>query len=98
MNACQNCGNTRGYIDEIWTDDGEKRRLCEECAEEVRRQEKLADELASLPCCEERQKILDTSDTTAELVNRLQGHDLARCAGCASARSAAASSAAGKVA
>ena len=95
--GCQNCGVTGGYIERIWTDEGTK-LLCEDCAEEVRRLERLADELASAPCCEQRQQILDTAETTAELVNRLRGHDMAQCAACASARASAAASGEGKVA
>ena len=95
---CQNCGTTDGYLDRIWTDDGTKPLLCEDCAEEVRRLEKLADELASAPCCEQRQQILDTAETTAELGNRLRGHDMAQCAACASARDSVAASGEGKVA
>ena len=48
--------------------------------------------------CEPRQQILDTAETTAELVNRLRGHDMAQCAACASARASAAASGEGKVA
>jgi hypothetical protein len=55
---------TGGYVEEIWTDDGGKPPLCEDCAGEVRRLEKLADELAAAPSCQERQQILDTVETT----------------------------------
>ena len=83
---CENCGATEGFIERIWTDDGAKPLLCEDCAEEVRRLEKLADEWAMLPSCQEREQILDTAETTAGLVNRLRAHDMAQCAACASAR------------
>jgi alpha-D-ribose 1-methylphosphonate 5-phosphate C-P lyase len=53
--ACHHCGTTCGYIEEIWTDDGGKPLLCEDCAGEVRRLEKLADELAAAPSCPQRQ-------------------------------------------
>jgi hypothetical protein len=88
--ACQNCGTTGGYIEEIWTDDGGKPLLCEDCAGEVRRLEKLADELAAAPSCPQRQQILDTVETTTELVNRLRAHDMLPCVACASARTSAA--------
>jgi len=88
--ACPHCGTTGGYIEEIWTDDGGKPMLCEDCAGEVRRLEKLADELAAAPSCQQRQQILDTVETTTELVNRLRAHDLVPCAACASARTSAA--------
>jgi putative hemolysin len=88
--ACQNCGTTGGYIEEIWTDDGGKPLLCEDCAGEVRRLEKLADELAAAPSCQQRQQILDTVETTTELVNRLRAHDMMQCVACASARTSAA--------
>jgi hypothetical protein len=96
--GCQNCGTTCGYIERIWTDEGTKPLLCEDCAEEVRRLERLADELASAPCCEQRQQILDTAETTAELVNRLRAHDMAQCGACALARASAAAVREGKVA
>ena len=87
--ACQNCGTIGGYIDEIWTDDGGKPLLCEDCAGEVRRLEKLADELAAAPSCPQRQQIQDTVETTTELVNRLRAHDMVPCVACASARTGA---------
>jgi hypothetical protein len=80
---CENCGTTRGTVERIHTDDGRKPLLCEDCAEEVRRLEKLADRLAVLPGCEARERIIDTCQTTEELVNRLQAHDMAQCAACA---------------
>jgi hypothetical protein len=82
-NRCENCGATEGIIEQIWTDDGTKPLLCEDYAEEVRRLEKLADEWAMLPSCQEREQILDTAETTAGLVNRLRAHDMAECAACA---------------
>jgi hypothetical protein len=84
--ACENCGVTGGYLDQIWTDDGTKPRLCEDCAGEVRRLEKQADELALVPSCEQRQQILDTAETAAALVNRLRAHDMSQCAACAAMR------------
>ena len=90
--VCQNCGTTEGFIERIWTDDGTKPWLCEDCGEEVRRLEKLADELATAPSCRQREQVLDTSETTAELVNRLRAHDMAHCADCASARARIAAS------
>jgi hypothetical protein len=88
--ACHHCGTTCGYIEEIWTDDGGKPLLCEDCAGEVGRLEKLADELAAAPSCPEREQILDTAETTTELVNRLRAHDRMPCVACASARTSAA--------
>jgi hypothetical protein len=82
--ACQNCSATDGDITQIWTDDGTRPWLCDDCAQEVRRLERAADELASVPSCELRQQILDTLETTAQLVNRLRAHDMSQCAGCAS--------------
>jgi hypothetical protein len=82
---CENCGITEGFIERIWTDDGTKPLLCEDCAEEVHRLEKLADEWATWPSCQEREQILDTAETTAGLVNRLRAHDMAQCAACGSA-------------
>ena len=87
--ACRHCGTTCGYIEEIWTDDGGKPLLCEDCAGEVRRLEKLADELAAAPSCPQRQQIQDTVETTTELVNRLRAHDMVPCVACASARTGA---------
>ena len=89
--ACHHCGTTRGYIEEIWTDDGGKPLLCEDCAGAVRRLEKLADDLAAAPSCPQREQILDTAETTAVLVNQLRAHDLAHCAACASLRATVAS-------
>src|ERR1035437_4751995 len=40
--ACQNCGTTCGYIEEIWTDDGGKPLLCEDCAGGARRERRWA--------------------------------------------------------
>jgi hypothetical protein len=90
--SCENCGTRQGCIETIWTDDGTKPSLCEDCAEEVQRLEKLAHELAVLPSCPQRQQILDHTDTTEVLVNRLRAHDMAQCADCATllARAAAA--------
>jgi protein-arginine kinase activator protein McsA len=90
VNVCENCGTSRGHIEQIWTDDGTKPLLCEDCAEEVRRIEQLADELAKAPSCPERQQILDTAETTAGLMNRLQAHDIAQCAACGASLSSAA--------
>ncbi|HEX3818813.1 MAG TPA: hypothetical protein VHW45_00700 [Candidatus Sulfotelmatobacter sp.] len=81
--GCENCGSTQGYIDSTWTDDGTKPRLCQECAGEIRRLEKLADRLADAPSCQRRQEILDASEPTAVLVNRLRAHDMEQCAACA---------------
>ena len=86
INVCQNCGTGRGPIEQIWTDDGTKPLLCEDCAAEVRRLEKRADELAAAPGCPHRQQIVDTAESTAELVNRLLAHDMADCVGCSSVR------------
>jgi hypothetical protein len=64
--------------------------LCEDCAEEVRRLEKLADELTAMPGCEERQAIVARAETTAGLVNRLRAHDRSPCSDCAALRRRAA--------
>ena len=90
--GCENCGTTEGFIERIWTDDGTKPWLCEDCGGEVRRLEKLADELAAAPSCQQRERILDTAEITAELVNRLRAHDMAQCADCASVRARGAAS------
>jgi hypothetical protein len=79
---CENCRTTEGFIERIWTDDGTKPWLCEDCAGEVRRLEKLADEWAAAPSCPERERILDTAETTSGLVKRLRAHDMAQCAEC----------------
>jgi hypothetical protein len=87
--ACENCGTTRGFINEIWTDDGRMPLLCEDCAAEVRRLEMLADELAARPGCEERAALVDSCEGTWQLVNALRAHDMTPCTGCASAHAAA---------
>lgn len=79
--ACANCGQT-GDFSEVWTDDGRRLELCDDCAAEERRMERLADQLAALPSCETRQRIIESAATTAGLVNALRAHDLARCASC----------------
>jgi hypothetical protein len=61
-------------------------RCCARTAPKKWRLEKLADELAAQLGCQDRQQILDTAETTAELANRLRAHDMAECMGCASAR------------
>ena len=86
VTICENCGATGGHIERIWTDDGTKPLLCEACAKEVRRIERIADELATEPSCPERQQIIDTAETTAGLVNSLQAHDREHCSECALAR------------
>ena len=74
---CENCGSTQVLPNRIWTDDGRKLRLCEECAETERRMEALAHQLAAKPSCEERERILDDCQFTSEVVNRLTAHDMA---------------------
>jgi hypothetical protein len=74
--ACENCGSTRGDIGTIFTDDGRKPMLCEDCRDEVRRLEAKADFLAAKPGCEERQGIIEKAETTEWLVNTLECHDI----------------------
>jgi hypothetical protein len=87
--GCENCGTTRGFIDECWTDDGRKPMLCEDCTSEVRRMEVLADELAAKPSCEARQALIDKAQSTEQLVNVLRGHDQIECFACLSTRETA---------
>jgi protein-arginine kinase activator protein McsA len=90
--ACENCGATEGFIDWIYTDDGRKPHLCEDCIEEQRRIERMADEMSSVPsACQTRQQIIDESETVQELVNRSRGHDLIGCAECGATRKPAGS-------
>ena len=65
-------------------------RLCEDCAEEVRRLEKVADELTAMGGCEERQAMVDRAETTGGLVNRLRAHDMSPCNACTALRRRAA--------
>jgi hypothetical protein len=81
---CENCQTTSGCIETVFTDDGRKPLLCEDCADELRRVERLADELAAKPSCEFRQAIIDRAETTEGLVNALRAHDLVQCIACAS--------------
>jgi hypothetical protein len=81
---CENCGTRRGLVEELWTADGRKPLLCEECAESVRALEAEADTLAELPSCEARQRIIDRAESTEGLVNALRAHDMIQCAACAS--------------
>jgi hypothetical protein len=83
VNVCEGCGTSSGNIEAIWTDDGNQPVLCEDCGQAVRRLERLADELAAAPCCPDRQRIVDTAETTADLVSRFQAHDLSECEACA---------------
>lgn len=87
---CENCGTSGGHIVEIWTDDGTRAWLCEDCAEEVRRLERVAEELAAMAGCEVRDGIVERAETTAGLVNCLRAHDMAECSVCAVVRRKAA--------
>lgn len=79
---CQNCGTTRGCLNTIWTDDGERLQFCEDCAEAQRKNEALAEQLAAIPgCCIARSRIADSSASVRQLVNRLQHHDMT-CEAC----------------
>jgi hypothetical protein len=75
--SCQNCNTTRGPIDTISTDDGETLRLCEDCCEETRRIEALADQLAGMPSCEIRQQLIEMAETVRGMVHGLRAHDMA---------------------
>ena len=86
VNACENCGTTHGSIEEVWTDDGRKPLLCEECAEEVRHLEAQANALAAQAGCAEREAVANSCESTEQLVNTLRAHDMAQCAACASTR------------
>lgn len=85
--SCGNCGET-GFLVEIWTDDGRRLLLCDDCAAEERRVETLADQLAAMPSCETRRQLIEDANTTAGLVNALRAHDLSRCVYCYSDRKA----------
>src|SRR5580658_8937573 len=61
-------------------------RLCEDCAEEVRHLEEVADELTAMGGCEERQAMVDRAETTGGLVNRLRAHDMSPCNACTARR------------
>jgi hypothetical protein len=74
--TCENCGTTRGDIGTIFTDDGRKPMLCEDCRDEVRRVEAKAEALLAKPGCEDRERLVETADTTESLVNRLEHHDM----------------------
>jgi hypothetical protein len=84
--SCENCGNGSAFLGRISTNEGERPLLCTDCAGELRRMEALADALCAQLGCEERERIMDACETTAELVNRLRAHELAQCAACASTR------------
>jgi hypothetical protein len=81
--VCRHCGTGEGFIEQVWTDDGAKPLLCENCRAAVRSLESMADKLAAVLGCPERQQILEETETTAALVRRLCAHDLAGCAACA---------------
>lgn len=84
--ACANCKAT-GILNEYWTEDDRHLLLCDDCAEEEARTEKLADQLAAaeLPSCGIRQQVIESAETTRGLVNAVRAHDQV-CACCASTR------------
>jgi hypothetical protein len=71
---------------DVWTDDGRRLLLCEECAAKIRALEALADQLLVMPSCQERLRIIDCAISTADLVKALRAHDEAQCVYCASTR------------
>jgi len=99
--ACINCGATRASgadLSEFWPDDQPKPIvLCDDCAAEVRRIERYADELAKLPSCDVRAKIIDDATTTRGLVHALTAHDQSGCVHCYSVRKPAAAAIASEI-
>lgn len=88
VQGCANCHGTpaEGYsLSIVHTDDGERLLLCDDCAQENSRMEKLADSLAALPSCEYRQSIIDAGLTVRQMVNALRAHDFL-CVACGSTR------------
>jgi hypothetical protein len=83
--SCANCGASQTLLFDYWTDDGLQLVLCEDCCEEERRIEKIADYLAGLPSCRVRQDIIDSAETTRSLVKALQAHDFG-CEACGSTK------------
>ena len=82
---CRNCRQTQSVMLSFWPSDEDRPiLLCDDCAREARRIEALADELTALPCCPERERIIDSATSIRQLVNLLRGHDLA--CGCCSGR------------
>jgi hypothetical protein len=80
---CRNC-NSRNY-EEVATDEGWI-LLCDECAEEERRVENETNELANLPGCPDRQRLIDDAQSTRKLLFALRAHDVSGCAHCAAIR------------
>jgi hypothetical protein len=83
--ACYNCGETRcaltpvaincAILDNAWS--------CDECMEEEARLQDEALELARYgECCKARDRIVNTAQSTRELVNALKAHDQAGCIAC----------------
>lgn len=84
--ACYNCGAKSSdgtWLSEFCTYEGTEVLACDECIAEERRIEAEGDRLAALPSCEERQRIIDHSETVQVLVNALKAHDQTGCADCA---------------
>ena len=77
-NECYNCRCTQLELLEFWPEDEDRPVFaCDDCAAEQRRIEKLADELAAMPSCEEREAIFNLMGLTVQrLVHLLQIHDL----------------------
>jgi len=73
LDGCGNCGATT---------EGWQSGLCNECREEDNRIERLAAELASVPSCESRQRIIERAQSAAEVVNGLRAHDMSGCGLC----------------
>jgi protein-arginine kinase activator protein McsA len=78
---CTNCKTTQGLIETHITNEGWV-YLCDDCAAEDQRMEVLAEQLAASPSCEARQRLMDTAETTGDLVNRLRAHDQTACNMC----------------
>ena len=74
-NSCINCETTTN-LNDYWPDDRDRSVLmCDDCMEEQRRVERLANEMAALPSCDYRAMIIDRAETVQQLVNQLRSHD-----------------------
>jgi hypothetical protein len=89
---CTDCGakSSHGvWLTEYTLPENVNLLLCDDCITEQKKVETAADELAVLPSCEARQRIVERPNKTVQqLVNALLAHDLG-CAECASTRKAA---------
>jgi len=86
--ACYNCNATAAHgtwLSEYMLPDGTEVLACDDCIVERERMEREGNEMAAKPSCEERQRIIDRAQSTAQLVNALRAHDQTGCLGCAAA-------------